>query len=272
MNCNQLTDSKSMDLNNLDIPDHLHYYQRDQQRQVQQQILLSPDPSLFTHSNESIEAVEIESINCGHEHYGKVRDCTLKSNSNSTASLSSDGSVKEWDINTFQSKSSYDLTYTTELITLESDSNNLLYVGSRNHITKIDTRSKIETSFIPSLNNGWGVRCMHVSANILTIGGGIGRLAFYDLRASKYLNLPKATQKTSFKDLPPLYSSYCEEVDFHESGKGNIQRTFSFDSFYSNQDIKQGICTLGYNWDESKLFTGGGPLQLNLCGSYAAVW
>jgi hypothetical protein len=48
---------------------------------------------------------------------------------------------------------------------------------------------------IPSLDEGSGVRSILWQAHVLTIGGGAGRISFYDLRANGYLDLNGDTRE-----------------------------------------------------------------------------
>ena len=41
---------------------------------------------------------------------------------------------------------------------------------------------------------------------------------------------------------------------------------------FAGYSIQNAIYTLSYDESGTKLFAGGGPLQLDLKGSYAAVW
>lgn len=41
---------------------------------------------------------------------------------------------------------------------------------------------------------------------------------------------------------------------------------------FRNASIANAVYTHCYDSSGTRLFTGGGPLQFGLCGSYAAVW
>jgi hypothetical protein len=47
----------------------------------------------------------------------------------------------------------------------------------------------------------------------------------------------------------------------------------AYRSQYPNlSDLNRGVCTLSYNPNGTRLFTGGGPLQMGLSGSFASLW
>lgn len=67
---------------------------------------------------------------------------------------------------------------------------NLYAVGSKSHVTLLDTRflTPIKPSGkILSKNSGSGIRSLSFDNELLTIGTGVGTVLFYDVRAMKYL-------------------------------------------------------------------------------------
>lgn len=65
---------------------------------------------------------------------------------------------------------------------------NVFAVGSQSHISILDPRTSNIVRTIDSCDEGWGVRSLDFKSNILTTGGGYGRIGFYDLRAQRYLD------------------------------------------------------------------------------------
>lgn len=146
-----------------------------------------------------------------------------------------------------------DLIDENEFVALASeDETGMLGIGSRSSISLADPRSgKIELSF-PSLDNGWGVRSLNFRGGHISIGGGQGRLSFFDIKASKYL---KVAPDTEYLTISPGWV-----------------KTAPTPIVLVGQNENHAIYT--HQWDPtgSRLFVGGGPLFLASQGCYAAVW
>jgi WD repeat-containing protein 40A len=136
----------------------------------------------------------------------------------------------------------------------------LFAVGSQEHISVVDPRSSSIVHEISSVDEGCGVRSLCFNDHIITTGGGYGRLSFYDLRAQQYLYFP---QSDSGKSLA---------LNYKESGIGWLNRDSVYRNHFAGYSIQNAIYALSYDESGTKLFTGGGPLQLDLKGSYAAIW
>ncbi|CAG8646486.1 3092_t:CDS:2, partial [Acaulospora colombiana] len=139
---------------------------------------------------------------------------------------------------------------------------NLLAVGSQAHISVVDPRSASIVHEIDSVDDGWGVRSLNFNNHIITTGGGFGRLSFYDMRAQKYLEFPVHTDTAES-------SMVC---NYKETGSGWLHRDALYMNHFAGYALQNAIYTLSYDQSGTKLFTGGGPLQLGLKGSYAALW
>lgn len=63
----------------------------------------------------------------------------------------------------------------------------LLAIGSQYYISLIDSRQLGVSQMLPSLDSNWGVRSVSFNNNLLTIGGGKGRIAFIDTRTMNFL-------------------------------------------------------------------------------------
>jgi len=212
-----------------------------------------------------IRLIQAQSETC-HSNIGKIRNMTTLNAHQTALTLSTDGCIKLWDVASFVTFSSIALQHTKELIAFTTNGTNTAFVGSNQYITVVDLRSgKIVNSF-RSMDDRWGVRCLEYGDNVLTIGGGYGRMSFYDTRNAKYLT----------------WDNEASHSCFHESGKGSIVRNECYDANYSDSIVKHGICTISYNKDRTRLFAGGGPIQTELMyafhycliqrGSYASVW
>ncbi|KAJ3193937.1 DDB1- and CUL4-associated factor 12 [Irineochytrium annulatum] len=229
------------------------------------------------------------------EHRGKVRDLKFNPITAQAATLSTDGTVKIFDASlssgggrTSRSNgmlgliSSIDLAYKDETVCLGLDlSQNIYAVGSASHISLIDPRASKLVHFIESCDEKWGVRSMAVEHGMLTIGGGCGRISFYDLRAQGYLSLARrarnvgvaedeVTRGRSAPEVPIVVEG--ETRQFIESGRGWLNKDAFYMNHFRGTDIRNAVYTLSYDPSGVRLFAAGGPLQLNLCGSYAAIW
>ncbi|EGF82796.1 hypothetical protein BATDEDRAFT_34435 [Batrachochytrium dendrobatidis JAM81] len=260
------------------------------------------------------------------EHMGKVRDLKYDHHLKHAFTLSSDGFVKVWDVAGTSCKvsSSIPLHHSNETVCLALDTtHHLIAVGSQNHVSLLDPRIGSVVHMFESSDEGWGVRSLCMDRDTVTVGGGLGRISFYDLRAQKYLSWRKSTvwNKHStlctrafsrtlapFNDHLPVNSPELHGLDFElstqifshvgtrthptlqqytqscqpdftqpnhsylQSGKGWLHRDEIYTTHFQGVDISNAVYTLSYNSKGNRLFTAGGPLQLNLRGSYAGVW
>jgi DDB1- and CUL4-associated factor 12 len=192
------------------------------------------------------------------EHQEKIRDSIYNASTQNLFTLSADGTVKIWDASIGRVHSSIPLFHTQETVSLGLDpKDHLVAVGSQGHISLIDSRiSKIVHAF-ESLDEGWGVRSLFSHQNLLSIGGGFGRISFYDLRAKNYL----------------FWNTNLDGVQNSlESGKGWIHKDVIYNRHFHGMKVRNAIYTMAYDQEHSRLFTAGGPLQLNLQGSYVGLW
>jgi WD repeat-containing protein 40A len=137
--------------------------------------------------------------------------------------------------------------------------NNLYAIGSQSRITFIDARTDAAiVHSIESLDEAFGVRSLAWNRNILTVGGGIGRISFFDLKMLSYL---------------PVTDTKDAQSQFYKSaGQGWIDRSHPLTELFYGMRTSNAIYTLDYSPDYTRLFAAGGPLQLRLRGSYASVW
>jgi WD repeat-containing protein 40A len=192
------------------------------------------------------------------QHEQKVRDLVFDHQTTNLFTLSADGTVNIWDA--FQAKvtNSVPLSYTSETVCMALDPNeHFVSVGSQSHISIIDPRMGKITHTFDSLDDGWGVRSMTIHRGLLSIGGGLGRVSFYDLRTKKYLEWESQAQS-------------CEK--YLKSGAGWLNRDMIYQRHFQSVDVSNAVYSLVYDNSFGKLFIAGGPLQLNLKGSYAGLW
>ncbi|KAF9282478.1 DDB1- and CUL4-associated factor 12, partial [Mortierella alpina] len=187
----------------------------------------------------------------------KVRDLSLNRGTGELMTLSTDGYVKLWDRESFNQTSKMKLRYTQETVCLTSNPDaNLFAVGSQSHISVIDPRTPSIVHVADSCDEGWGVRSLDFKSHIITSGGGYGRVGFYDLRAQRYLD--------GFDDK--------SDRAYHEIGQGWLNRDTAYAGSIIGFQIRNAIYAMEYDSTGTRLFAAGGPLQLGLCGSYAALW
>lgn len=193
------------------------------------------------------------------EHEQKVRDIVFDKDTTQIFTLSTDGYVKIWDSAKSKVMTSVPLTHTNETVCMSLDAiDHVVSVGSQAHISMIDPRlGKIIHTF-ESLDEGWGVRSLSIHANLVTVGGGLGRISFYDLRAQRYLHWEK--------------SDLVKDQAFLRSGKGWLNKDQIYQRHFQGIEVSNAVYTLSYDQSYGRLFSAGGPLQLNLKGSYSGLW
>ena len=186
----------------------------------------------------------------------------------------------------------------TVCIGLETD-NNIYAIGSQSYVSIIDPRSTTVAHKIPSLDDGWGVRALSFKYYNLAIGGGYGRLSFYDLRNQKYhewetaaktssdglnsiplhsLNPDLALNENEFDDVnygglnESSYHQNSIKTQYYQTGKGWMLKDNIYTTHFHGIDVKQAIYSLEYSPNQRCLFAGGGPIQISLKGIYGALW
>ncbi|KAI9341645.1 WD40-repeat-containing domain protein [Obelidium mucronatum] len=149
---------------------------------------------------------------------------------------------------------------------------NCIAIGSMSHVSIVDPRQAVVASTVKSVDDEWGVRSLAFdSRGGLTVGGGIGRVSFLDLRVLRYVE---------WRDLE----------DIECGGGGGVMRKYltvederRVDGEEWNMGVVAGggngrglmrdaVYTLSYCPYGVRLFAAGGPLQLNMSGSYAGIW
>ncbi|KAJ1564574.1 DDB1- and CUL4-associated factor 12 [Nowakowskiella sp. JEL0078] len=240
------------------------------------------------------------------EHRGKVRDLRYNTKTRQFMTLSTDGYTKLWDASRADVDviSEVRLQHTNETVCLGLDMvHNLFSVGSQAHVSLVDPRSASIVHVLDSLDDGWGVRSLAFHHEILTVGGGLGRISFYDLRAQQYISWEESLSSPIMSTQPSPVRRYRDRLNRENSRSMNLdekQRLFQqtsggwlkqddvYISHFQGIDVRNAVYTLSYeeelgfgcqlsdsSWKRSiggRLFAAGGPLQLNLTGSYAALW
>jgi len=195
----------------------------------------------------------------GIAHADKVRALAVDSIRQQMVTASLDGHLQLWDSQKFEPSTKVLLQGTKDLVCASLDETSGAFsIGSNKHIALVDFRMGNVAMEIPSVDEGGGVRTISTRNQVLTVGGGLGRLAFYDLRASKYLHCRPNTAAGSNHFL-------CV-------GEGWLKRDTIYEEFFQHHVMQQAVYTHAYHPSGSKVFVGGGPRYFGLAGSYAAVW
>ncbi|KAF9999820.1 DDB1- and CUL4-associated factor 12 [Modicella reniformis] len=188
----------------------------------------------------------------------KVRDLSFNKGTGQLMTLTTEGYVKLWDRESYAQISKRRLVHTMETVCLKSNAeSNLFAVGSQSHVSIIDPRTFNIVHEINSCDEGWGVRSLDFKSNIITTGGGYGRIGFYDLRAQRYLDGFENGQGAN---------------QYLEVGSGWHDHDTIYSMSVAGVSIRNAVYTIEYDSTGTRLFSGGGPLQLGLRGAYAGLW
>jgi len=188
------------------------------------------------------------------EHSAKVRALEYHRSKKQVATLSVDGIIKIWDRSNMDVIASKVFPDLTETICMAVDETyDLLAIGHQLGVCMIDMREATKVMDIPSNNRNWGVRSVGFFHHLVTIGGGYGRLAFYDLRNKSFLYMPPFRR------------------DYAKTGEGWVDAAESL-LHPSIHDVRHAIYTHKFDPLGSHLLVAGGPIMLGMKGCYAALW
>lgn len=192
----------------------------------------------------------------------KVRALAFNSRCQELVALSLNAYLHLYDIEAFRQKVSCRLPFNDENVCLAMQSDHSLYaVGSKSHITLIDSRTLCPIKTIPSHYESCSVRSTCFTGNILSVGTGIGIMMFYDIRANKYLHYTKKWSN----------GIRCKQATL-KTNKGWVFRDDFFGEVYYGTNYAPAIYTHCYDPSGTKLFAAGGPLPASVYGNYAALW
>jgi len=194
----------------------------------------------------------LEPVLTRKEHNTKVRAIGYHHSKKQIATVSSDSVVKIWDRANMDVVASMDFPQTPEMTCMAVDQTyDFLVVGYQQGVCVLDMRGptcamKIDDN---AGNAQWGIRSVDIFHHFISIGGGFGCLAFYDLRNKSYIEMRegKYALKTGLGWVDPTY--HFPEFEGHHA-------------IYSNKFDPSG----------GRLLVSGGPIMHNAKGSYAAVW
>ena len=125
-------------------------------------------------------------------------------------------------------------------------------IGSQNHVTFVDHRTPKICFSAKIIDYGAGVRSLLYKDEYIMVGTGSGSVTFFDIRTKRYLMGPLGEQSG---------------VHCLESGSGWIGG-----NPYELNTVQNAIYTLNFNDHKNLLFGGGGPIRLDIQGTYAGLW
>eukprot|EP00118_Oscarella_pearsei_P016116 m.151120 g.151120 ORF g.151120 m.151120 type:complete len:315 (+) comp38572_c0_seq4:683-1627(+) len=193
-------------------------------------------------------------------HGERIRAIAYNKDTETLGVLSPNASIHFWDSFVFECRCSMQLPYSAENVALVRHPVMPLYAnGSQNHISFVDERDCVVTRSVsaPDYRLDPGVRSLSFYENVLTVGGGRGKVAFLDIRTFKYLERKNEEMSTCLLN----------------TGPGNLREDPTYLYYFSEEPRPpNAVYTHCYDRAHSRLFTGGGPPQLGLFGNYAAVW
>jgi len=226
---------------------------------------------------------------------GKVRSIQMNHWRQELATLGGEGNLKLWDVNSFDVTRAIPLAHPRSAVALAYNDERQLYaIGSILHTDFYDVRlAKPLCLSAPSLDGDWGVRSVAFgSGNTVAIGGGLGRVSFYDLRRGDYQKVDRA-DVPAHRPLParpmrwPGQSQAEMAADDAEhdasassrmirsevtTGRGWFRMDETMVKQLSTRDVRHAAYTLAFDPSGTRLFVGGGPLELGLMGAYAGIW
>ncbi|XP_054159330.1 DDB1- and CUL4-associated factor 12 homolog isoform X2 [Oppia nitens] len=185
----------------------------------------------------------------------KIRAILYNQRQEEMVVLSLNAQIHLFDSQTLNQKFSRILPYCLENVCLTQQTDRNIYaVGSKSHVSILDTKTLTPINKVLSKSQGSGIRSLSFCNELLTIGTGDGEVLFYDIRAMKYL----------------------ESINKHYSrlkaSKGFVYTDEIFSDLFIQIQYSPAVYTHQYDSSKTRLFTAGGPLPASLQGSYVALW
>eukprot|EP00897_Mesotaenium_endlicherianum_P003484 jgi/Mesen1/3163/ME000184S02227 len=202
------------------------------------------------------------------QHSDKVRDLKYDSKGQKVATLSHDATCKIWDTSLMKPVETVVLEHRRELVCLALE-HPLVAVGSQSFITFIDMRCGHVVKNIKSVDEDWGVRSLSFKDNIVTCGGGKGRLSFLDMRIGRYISLQPRHEE---KGKETVCSWESESTYYFTTGKGHLHQNDVYEEYFMGQEVRHAVYAHEYDASGTRLLVAGGPLPFGLKGCYVSVW
>lgn len=203
----------------------------------------------------------------------KVRALLFNNNYQELVALSLNAYLHLWDAQTFKQKFSRQLPFSPENVCLAQQLDKSLYaVGSRSHVTLLDSRTLQPASKIPSRYQSCGIRSISFLGELLTIGTGMGIILFYDVRTTKYLEKVKSPIDEVEKSKKRNCSLSESPEAILQATKGPVYADEQYQEFFVTVECNPAIYTHCYDSSGTRLFAAGGPLPASLQGHYAGLF
>ena len=184
-------------------------------------------------------------------HTGRVRALRADRGAGRVGTVGADQRVAFWSTETATVERNVPTRDYADLTCLEVDRRHGLWVvGGRQFASFIDPRCPNVVRSVPSQDRNMGIRSLCMHRMMLSMGGGMGRLTFFDVVGDKLLSVPDE-QGHELKPYHTVSSGWMLEA---------------------GESPQHAVYTHRYNPSGSQLFVGGGPLLLHENGSYAAIW
>jgi WD40 repeat protein len=153
------------------------------------------------HFDSTTSSPTYQPVSALRKHEQKVRALKHNPNKSLLASLGGDRSLVFWDTHSGDVISEHVPRDVEDLVCLAVDCKlNLFACGGRDYISLIDPRMDQCVLDIESPDENFGVRSVCLRSKILSMGGGLGRLAFFDLVAGKFCDCYSKEYQASLQE------------------------------------------------------------------------
>jgi len=200
----------------------------------------------------------------------KVRSMCFNTRLSELAVISTNGFIHCFNALRFKQTMSKKLPHNKDNVCMAVNDDLQLYaVGSKGHTDLLDARTlqRVGKSISPrggNSNGANGIRSVSFRGNILTIGTAIGTMLFWDLRAEKFLDTaPNGNRIATLKA-----SKGWLQRAYDEGGGGYFPAMHGGDQSFK----LPAIYTHCYDQSGTRLFAAGGPLAVEHCGNYVALF
>jgi WD40 repeat protein len=179
-------------------------------------------------------------------------------NNNKLNTLSYNGIINEYDLETNKLTNTFKNNKEECVVMKLNKEKNILAIGECDVISFYDNRSHKYIMSIPTFNETYGVRSLEwIDGNILSIGGGNGRLSFFDNRKDN------GFIKKHDKNFYSVNSGWMKKDETY-----NFLNEVSHNDDYKNISI----FTHKFNHLNKKIFVGGGPTCSGVTGSFIEIF
>ena len=180
----------------------------------------------------------------------KVRDLRFSKTLNLIATASEDSTMKIWDTENMDVLSVVNLGAVKDVLAVHiNEDKQIISTACQNFTFLHDVRDPNRVIFkIPSNDGRWGVRSLDwLSSNVISIGGAVGRLSFFDLRTMTYLE-------------------HNSGKLWLQSGQGYIEHSDIYRNHFARQEVANAVYAHQLSPSKSKILIAGGPLMSGLKG------